>query len=155
MGTLLPGRVFSSFGLQKAWLGDLETGSSLRTSWTSQTEFDNGQSLGFAVNSGRQKSPVLKQERGKSAKTNLLFSVQISQHASIFLQFFCNCLLRKSNCNPPHCISPCLITKHNNVLAVWRRSKTCVTSPMFYGRACFVLLFYYSMSNQLKPARVC
>lgn len=66
--TMSPGRVFSSFGLRGAWLGDLETGSSLRTSWTSQAGFDMGQSLGLAVNSGRQKSPVLKQERSKSAK---------------------------------------------------------------------------------------
>lgn len=63
VGTVLSGSVFSSFGLREAWLGDLETGSSLRTSGISQAGLDTGQSPGFAVKSGRQKSPVLKQER--------------------------------------------------------------------------------------------
>lgn len=62
---LLSGRVFSSFGLCEAWLGDLETGSSLTTSGISQAGFDIGQSPGFAVKSGRQKSPVLMRKRGK------------------------------------------------------------------------------------------
>lgn len=57
---LLSGRVFSSFGLCGAWLGDLETGSSLITSGISQVGLDIGHSPGFAVKSGRQKSPVLR-----------------------------------------------------------------------------------------------
>lgn len=73
MGMMPPGRVFSSFGLREDWPGDLETGSSLRTSWASQAGLEIGQSLGFAVNSGRQKRPDLKQERGKSEKINYLF----------------------------------------------------------------------------------
>lgn len=70
---LLSGRVFSSFGLCDAWLGDLETGSSLRTSGISQAGLDIGQSPGFAVKSGRQNSPVLRKTRrggGKKATTN-------------------------------------------------------------------------------------
>lgn len=56
---LLSGREFSSFGLCEGWLGDLDSCSSLRTSGISQPVFDIEQSPGFAVNSGRQKSPVL------------------------------------------------------------------------------------------------
>lgn len=95
MGTMLSGRVFSSFGLHEVWLGDLVTGSSFRTSLTTQAGFDIGQFPGFAVNSGRQKSPVLKQARDKSGGLNKL---QISQHGSIFdilLLFLRNFLQRE------------------------------------------------------------
>lgn len=60
VGMLLSGRVFSSFGLHEAWLGDLETGSSVRTSGISQAGLDIGQSPGLTVKSGRQNSPVLR-----------------------------------------------------------------------------------------------
>lgn len=68
MGMMPPGRVFSSFGLREAWLGDLETGSSLRTSWASQAGLEIGQSLGFAVNSGIQNSPDLKKKKEANQK---------------------------------------------------------------------------------------
>ena len=62
VGMLLSGSVFSSFGLCEAWLGDLETGSSLKISGISQGGLDMGQFPSFAVKSGRQNSPVLKRE---------------------------------------------------------------------------------------------
>lgn len=65
---LFSGRVFSSFGLCEAWLGDLGTGSSVRTSGISQAGFGIGQSPGFAVKSGRQNSPVLRRGREKKEK---------------------------------------------------------------------------------------
>lgn len=60
VGMLLSGRVFSSFGLCETWLGDLETESSLRTSWISEAGLDSWQSPSFVVKSGRQNRPVLK-----------------------------------------------------------------------------------------------
>lgn len=53
---LLSGRVFSSFGLCEAWLGDFEFGCSLTAS---QAALDMRQSPGFGAKSGRQNNPVL------------------------------------------------------------------------------------------------
>lgn len=75
VGMLLSGRVFSSFGLSEAWLGDLETGSSLRTSGISQAGFDIRAPPGFAVKSGKQNSPVLRETKQQQMTMNFLIKL--------------------------------------------------------------------------------
>lgn len=93
VGTLCSGSVFSSFGLCEAWLGDLETGRSLTASGISQAAFDTGQSPGLGAKSGRQNSPVLREEiENKRVPITDIINHSLTQTGAVlavhFLNFF-------------------------------------------------------------------